>query len=67
MQIAKYLSGEVSIVHYFKNYELGKLVLTRLRSPREWKNRTRLDEHYFFYYPLPPEDDLWKKNMYVNK
>ena len=53
-----FLSGEVSIVHYFKNYKLGKLVLTRLQSPREWKNRTRLDEHYFFYYPIPPEDEF---------
>ncbi len=41
-----------------ENVELGKVVLTRLQSPREWKNRTRLDEHYFFYYPIPPEDDF---------
>ena len=39
-----------------ENVKLGKLVLVRLQSPREWKNRTRLDEHYFFYYLIPPED-----------
>ena len=62
------LSGimEASYSHFFigidfncsllENVEPGKSVLTRLRSPREWKNRTRLDEHYFFYYPIPPED-----------
>ena len=44
--------------------KLGKLVLTRLQSPREWKNRTRLDEHYSFYCLIPPEVDFWKKNMY---
>ncbi len=40
-----------------ENVEPGKFILTRLQSPREWKNRTRLDEHCFFYYLLPPEDD----------
>ena len=64
------LSGvvEASYSHFFigrgfdcrrallENVELGKFVLIRLRSPREWKNRTRLDEHYFFYYLIPPED-----------
>ena len=44
-----------------ENVEPGKLVLVGLRSPREWKNRTRLDEHCFFYYLIPPEDDFWKK------
>ncbi len=39
-----------------ENVKLGKFVLIRLQSPREWKNRTRLDEHYFFYYLIPPED-----------
>ncbi len=39
-----------------ENVKPGKCVLIRLRSPREWKNRTRLDEHYFFYYLIPPED-----------
>ncbi len=39
-----------------ENVKLGKCVLIRLQSPREWKNRTRLDEYYFFYYPIPPED-----------
>ena len=38
-----------------ENVEPGKCILTRLRSPREWKNRTRLDEYYFFYYLIPPE------------
>ena len=47
-----------------ENVKLGKFVPIRLRSPREWKNRTRLDEYYFFYYLIPPEDDFWKKNMY---
>ena len=46
-----------------ENVELGTSILTSLRSPREWKNRTRLDEHYFFYYLIPPEDIIWKKNM----
>ncbi len=45
-----------------ENVKLGKFVLTRLRSPREWRNRTRLDEHYLFYYLIPPEDIAWKKN-----
>jgi hypothetical protein len=40
-----------------ENVKLGKFILIRLQSPREWKNRTRLDEYYFFYYPIPPEDD----------
>ena len=73
------LSGtmEASYPHFFigidfncsllENVKLGKLVLVGLRSPREWKNRTRLDEYYFFYYPIPPEDDFRKKNMDVNK
>ena len=39
-----------------ENVKLGKFILIRLRSPREWKNRTRLDEYYFFYYLIPPED-----------
>jgi hypothetical protein len=39
-----------------ENVKPGTFVLIRLRSPREWKNRTRLDEYYFFYYPIPPED-----------
>ena len=66
------LSGlmEASYPHFFvgqgfesrrallENVKLGKFVLTRLQSPREWKNRTRLDEHYFFYYLIPPEDDF---------
>ncbi len=39
-----------------ENVKPGKLILIRLQSPREWKNRTRLDEHYFFYYLIPPED-----------
>ena len=62
------LSGlkEASYPHFFvgidfdcallENVRPGKLVLIRLRSPREWKNRTRLDEHYSFYYLTPPED-----------
>ncbi len=73
------LSGltEASYSHFFvgidfncallENVRLGKLILIRLQSPREWKNRTRLDEHYFFYYLIPLEDDFWKKNRYVNK
>ncbi len=39
-----------------ENVKLGKSILIRLQSPREWKNRTRLDEGYFFYYLIPPED-----------
>ena len=39
-----------------ENVKLGKFIPIRLQSPREWKNRTRLDEYYFFYYPIPPED-----------
>ena len=64
------LSGlmEASYSHFFigqgfesqrallENVKLGKFILIRLRSPREWKNRTRLDEYYFFYYLIPPED-----------
>ena len=73
------LSGltEASYSHFFvgidfncallENVRLGKLVLIRLRSPREWKNRTRLDEHCFFYCPIPPEDDSWKKNVHSCK
>ena len=68
------LSGltEASYSHFFvgidfncallENVRPGKLILIRLQSPREWKNRTRLDEHYFFYYLIPLEDDFWKKN-----
>ncbi len=73
------LSGttEASYPHFFvgqgferqrallENVKLGKLIPIRLRSPREWKNRTRLDEHYFFYYLIPPEDDFRKKNIYM--
>ena len=39
-----------------ENVKLGKFILIRLQSPREWKNRTRLDEYYFFYYRIPLED-----------
>ncbi len=46
-----------------ENVKLGKCILIRLQSPREWKNRTRLDEYYLFYYPIPPEADSWNKNM----
>ena len=28
-----------------------------LQTLWEWKNRTRLDEYYFFYYLIPPEGD----------
>ncbi len=41
-----------------ENVKLGKCIPIRLQSPREWKNRTRLDEYYFFYYLIPPEDDF---------
>ncbi len=44
-----------------ENVELGKIILIRLPAPREWKNRTRLDEYYFFYCLIPPEDDSLKK------
>ncbi len=64
------LSGttEASYSHFFvgrgfesrrallENVKLGTFVLIGLQSPREWKNRTRLDEYYFFYYLIPPED-----------
>ena len=72
-------SMEASYSHFFigrgfdcqrallENVKLGKLVLIGLQSPREWKNRTRLDEYYFFYYLIPPGDDFWKKNMYSYK
>ncbi len=64
------LSGltEASYPHFFvgqgfesqrallENVKLGKFILIRLQSPREWKNRTRLDEYYFFCYLIPPED-----------
>ena len=63
---------EASYSHFFigidfnwallENVKLGKLVLIGLQSPREWKNRTRLDEGYFFYYLIPPEDIIWKKD-----
>ncbi len=39
-----------------ENVKLGKSVLIGLQPPREWKNRTRLDEYHFFYYLIPPED-----------
>ena len=39
-----------------ENVKLGTFILIGLQSPREWKNRTRLDEYYFFYYLIPPED-----------
>ncbi len=46
----------------------GKSILEKWsRESREWKNRTRLDEYYFFYYLTPPEGDSRKKDMYVNK
>ena len=66
-------TAEASYPHFFvgrgfdcqrallENVELGKFVLIRLQSPREWKNRTRLDGYYFFYYLIPPEDDFLKK------
>ena len=68
---AALLSGlmEASYSHFFigrgfesqrallENVKLGEFILTGLQSPREWKNRTRLDEYYFFYYLIPPEDD----------
>ena len=41
-----------------ENVKLGTFILIRLQSPRERKNRTRLDEYYFFYYLIPPEDDF---------
>ncbi len=40
-----------------ENVKPGTFILIRLQSPREWKNRTRLDEGYFFYCLIPPEDD----------
>ena len=66
------LSGttEASYPHFFigqgfesrrallEDVKLGKLILIRLQSPREWKNRTRLDEYYFFYDLIPLEDDF---------
>ncbi len=41
-----------------ENVKLGEFVPIGLQSPREWKNRTRLDEYYFFYYLIPLEDDF---------
>ena len=41
-----------------ENVKPGESILIGLQSPREWKNRTRLDEHYFFYCPIPPEDTI---------
>ena len=41
-----------------ENVKPGKFILIRLPAPREWKNRTRLDEYYFFYYLIPLEDDF---------
>ena len=46
-----------------ENVKLGKFILIRLQAPREWKNRTRLDEYYFFYYLIPPEDIIRKKHV----
>ena len=48
----------VVVVALLENVKLGKFILIRLQSPREWKNRTRLDEYYFFYYLIPPEDEF---------
>ncbi len=48
-----------------ENVKPGKFILIRLQSPREWKNRTRLDEGYFFYYLIPPEDDHLNKKTVV--
>ncbi len=73
------LSGttEASYPHFFigigfdsallENVKLGTFVRIRLRSPREWKNRTRLEKIYTIDEVISPEDDFWKKNMYVNK
>ncbi len=44
-----------------ENVKLGKCIPIRLQSPREWKNRTRLDEYYFFYYLISPGDTIRKK------
>ncbi len=66
------LSGrtEASYSHFFigqgfesrrallENVKLGKIILIGLPAPREWKNRTRLDEYYFFCYLIPPEDTI---------
>ena len=48
-----------------ENVKLGTSILIRLQSPREWKNRTRLDEYYFFYCLIPPEDIIRNKKAYV--
>jgi hypothetical protein len=44
--------------HYSKTFELGSCYLIGLQSPREWKNRTRLDECCFFYYLIPSREDI---------
>ncbi len=38
----------VVVAALLENVKLGKFILIRLKSPREWKNRTRLDEYYSF-------------------
>ena len=70
---------EASYPHFFIGIDLdcqralletvkpGKSILIGLQSPREWKNRTRLDEYHFFYCLIPPEDDSRKKNMWSYK
>ena len=72
------LSGvtEASYPHFFigrgfesrrallENVRPGKCIPMRLQSPREWKNRTRLDEYHSFYCLIPPEDIIWKKNRW---
>ena len=49
-----------------ENVKLGKSILIRLRSPREWKNRTQLEKLYASDVAIPLEDESTKKiSMHV--
>jgi len=39
-----------------------KLPLTSLQTPREWKNRTRLEKLYAFDEAIPPEGEFSTKS-----
>ncbi len=51
--------------YYFLVFQ--KLPLTSLQTLWEYQNRLLLEEYYTIDEVIPPEDDSWKKNMYVNK
>ena len=58
MSLFFYLHRFREVRSALENANLGKRSLTRPQAPREWRNRTHLDECYVFNVVIPPKDEF---------